>query len=163
MPRFLLLGCIVAVAVAKIGAALHRSGNAPVGLLSIGVGVALGGALAVIAATSSIGSTKHLLLATLVIAMLTAFTEHAWMYSDFRRQWREARERSPQVAMFRSERPWSVSEYFSREATPQRIAIWITDLALIASSATATVWLVRRRTGANSASPPTPKSKSPDP
>jgi hypothetical protein len=158
MPRFLLIGCVVAVVVARIGAVLHRSGNAPVGILSIGVGIALGAILALITATKHVGTTKRLLLATIALALVTAVAQHAWLYADFRRQWREARKRSPQVAMFRSETPWSAREYFAREATPQRVAIWTIDAALIAGSATAVVWISRKRTGTNSASRPTPTS-----
>src|SRR5688572_11064668 len=136
MPRFLLLGCVVAVVVARVGAALHRSGNAPLAIFSIGVGIALGAILALVAATQRVESARRLLLATFVLALVAAVAQHAWLYADFRRQWHDARERSPQVAMFRSETPWSAGEYFAREATPQRVAIWIVDAALVAGSAT---------------------------
>jgi hypothetical protein len=158
MPRFLLLGCSVAVVIAWIGALIHRSGYAPVGIVSIGVGIALGAALAAIAAAMHACGSKRLFVATFALALVTAAAQHAWLYADFRREWREARERSPQVAMFRSETPWSVGEYFAREATPQRVAIWVADTVLIAGSTLATVWIMRKRAGADSASPSTPTS-----
>jgi hypothetical protein len=158
MPRFVLLGCVVAVVIAWIGALLHRSGFAPVGILSIGVGISLGVVLAAIASATHVGHTKRLLIATLALGLIAAVAQHAWLYAEFRRQWHEARERSPQVAMFRGETPWSIGEYFAREATPQRVAIWSVDAVLVAGSAMATVWMLKKRASTDSASPPTLKS-----
>jgi len=49
------------------------------------------------------------------------------------------------VAMFRPEAPWSPQEYFMRELTPQRAALWGLDAALIASAAVGTVLILDRK------------------
>ena len=67
-------------------------------------------------------SRRSLILGTILLAILTVLAEHTWLYLDFRRQWQEAREKSPQVAIFRPESPWSLQEFFAIEATPQRTA-----------------------------------------
>jgi hypothetical protein len=71
--------------------------------------------------------------------MLAVIAEHTWLYLDFRRQWREAREKSPQMAMFRPESPWSPREYFAIEATPEHAALWCVDAIVILAGAVGTV------------------------
>jgi hypothetical protein len=144
MPRFYSLGLIAAIAVAWVGAMIHRSGHSPIGLISIVVGLGLGAALAAIAAKLR-SPRRPLLAGAIILALVTVIAQHIWLYLDFRRQWHEARISSPQVAMFRSDSPWSPSEYFAREATPKRVALWCADAALITTSAVATVWVMQRR------------------
>jgi hypothetical protein len=156
MPRVYTFGMIAAVAIAWLAATIHRSNHAPVGLVSIGVGAALGASLASIAATLHIADRKSLIPAALVLALATIIAQHAWLYADFRRQWHDARENSPHVAMFRDEAPWSPREYIAREATPQRIALWCVDAALIVASACGTIWVIGNRARVNSAARPTP-------
>jgi hypothetical protein len=73
----------------------------------------------------------RLVLGTVALALVTVLAEHAWLYRDFRRQWHEARSRSAEVALFRPEAPWSPAEYFAREASAGRIALWVVDATLI--------------------------------
>jgi ABC-type uncharacterized transport system permease subunit len=155
MPRFCISGFVVAIAIAWIASLIHRSGHAPLGLVSIGIGVALGAALGILAATLRVAGHRNVLVATLTLALIAIIAQHAWLYANFRREWREGRENSPQVKMFRDEQPWSPWDYMTREATPQRVTLWCIDAALITATALGTVWTLRRRTQKNSASRPT--------
>jgi hypothetical protein len=137
-------GLIAAIAVAWLGAMLHVSGHAPVGLLSLGVGILLGAVLRYIAAARHAIRGKPLFVGTILLALVTVLAQHAWLYQDFRRQWHLARFRSPEVAMFRPESPWTPREYFSRELTSGRAALWVFDAALIIT-ATVAMQLVRHR------------------
>jgi hypothetical protein len=146
-----------ALAVAWLAAMLHLSGYAPVGLISLGVGAALGAALTAIAATGHrpkggrvTGRTPSR-LTTVIFAIVTVLAQHAWLYLYFRRQWHEARANSAHIAMFRPESPWSPTEYLTRELTTQQanpgyiIALWAIDAALIVAAAVAIVaWLHHR-------------------
>jgi ABC-type uncharacterized transport system permease subunit len=132
-------GAGAAVAIAWVGAMLHVSGHAPLGLVSLGVGAALGAALSAIAATLRVASRSQLIFGTLMFAVMTALAQHAWLYVDFRRQWHEARAASPEVALFRPESPWSPAEYLARELTPVQTALWTLDAALVAAAAVAVV------------------------
>ncbi len=143
-------GLVAAIAIAWLAALLHLSGNAPVGLLSLGVGIALGAALSALAASGHrlqggrLAGRRRLVAGTLILALLTVLAQHAWLYHDFRRQWHEARAESPEVALFRPETPWSPREYFARELTPQRAALWFVDAALITAAAVGTALFLRR-------------------
>jgi hypothetical protein len=138
-------GVIAAIVIAWVGALVHASGYAPIGLISLGVGVALGAAVGILAAVQRVACRKRMIVGTLLVALVAVLAEHAWLYHDFRRQWHEAREKSPQVAMFRAASPWSPREYFERELTPQRATLWIADAVLIATGAVATVLLIQHR------------------
>jgi hypothetical protein len=134
-----------ALAIAWLGAMLHVSEHAPLGLVSLGVGAALGAALNALAATLRVAGRRPSLLGTISHAILTVLAQHAWLYLDFRRQWHEARAASPEVALFRPESPWSPAEYLARELTPVRAALWGLDAALVVAAAIAVViWWQRR-------------------
>jgi hypothetical protein len=145
MTRFYILGIIAAAAIAWIAALVHRSGLSTVGLVSVGVGVALGATLAALAATLRLAGPRSLVWAVVFLALATVIFQHAWLYADFRREWREAREISPQVALFRDESPWSPWKYILHEATPGRLGLWFVDGTLIAASACGTLWATRKR------------------
>jgi hypothetical protein len=132
-------GALAAIVIAWLAALVHAAGHAPIGLVSLAVGVALGAVLAKIAATQRIVGAKRLIVGTILLAILAVIAEHTWLYLDFRRQWREAREKSPQVAVFRPESPWSPREYFAIEATPEHAALWCVDAAIIVATAVGTV------------------------
>jgi len=144
-------GLIAAIAVGWLAAVVHLSGHAPIGLLSLGVGIALGATLSRIATTGHrpqggrIAGRQQLVLGTLFLALITVLAQHAWLYHDFRRQWHKARAKSAEVAIFRPEAPWSPQEYFTRELTPQRAALWCMDATLIAAAAVGTVLLLDRK------------------
>jgi hypothetical protein len=163
MARFYTFAGVAAIAIAWAAAMIHRSGHAPLGLVSLGVGIALGAALRSIAATLRVAGQRPLMVTTLVLALLTVITQHAWLYAHFRREWQAGRENSPQIKLFRDESPWSPWQYIAHEATPQRIALWCVDAALITTSACGTVWLTRRRAQPGSAIRPTPKTLNPEP
>ena len=147
MLTWYLTGAGAALAVAWLAAMLHRSGHAPFVLISLGVGAALGVALTTLAALLRIAVRQPNTLSTIVFAIITVLAQHAWLYIDFRRQWREARLNSPEIAMFRPESPWPPAEYFARESTTQQTAIWALDAALIVAAALAVViWWHRRAT-----------------
>jgi hypothetical protein len=147
-------GAIAAIAIAWIAALVHASGHAPVGLISLVVGIALGATLRKIAGTLRVpDARRHLLIGTILLAIVAVLAEHAWLYLDFRRQWQAAREKSPQVAIFRPESPWSPREFFINEATPQLITVWCIDAAIIIVSAAVTL-AVLSRPSAPSLKPP---------
>jgi hypothetical protein len=134
-----------ALAIAWLAAMLHLSGQAPLGLISLGVGAALGAALTAIAATLRVADRQASIRATIVYAIVTILAQHAWLYIDFRRQWQEARANSAQIAMFRPESPWSPAEYLSHELTPGHAALWALDAVLIlAAAVVVVVWWNRR-------------------
>jgi hypothetical protein len=148
-------GGVVAVALGWIVAKLNVIGFAPIGLLPVAIGIALGAAAGSLAAIAGIAQTKRLILTTVVLAILAVLSEHAWLYRDFCRQWREARASEAKIAMFRPETPWSPAEYFAQEATPRRIALWCVDAVLIVAGAVATA-LTSRHYFINRARPVVP-------
>jgi hypothetical protein len=123
----------------------HRSGWAPLGLLSLAVGVGLGFSILKLATAVGVCCRKRLIVGSLLFASIAVFAEHAWLYRDFRRQWVEARTSEPQVAMFRREEPWSPAEYLQHEIAAGRVTLWCLDAALIAAGTLGTVF-VRRST-----------------
>jgi hypothetical protein len=163
---------LAAVVVGLIAARFHRSGIAPVGLLSIAVGCMLGAVLGWLAKFFAVNCRTRLVLGTLALAAVTILAEHAWLYHDFRRQWHEARANSAEVALFRPETPWSPAEYFAREASEGRWALWLSDAAIITAAAIAATLMVQRRitktrvatrlTSASSAEPSSPKPSDAD-
>jgi hypothetical protein len=128
-------GAIAAIVIAWLAALVHASGHAPIGLISLAVGIGLGAILSKIAASMRIAGRKRLIIGTILLATVAVIAEHTWLYLDFRRQWHEARSKSPQVAMFRPESPWSPREYFKIEATPTHAALWCVDATIIVTSA----------------------------
>lgn len=141
-------GLAAAVVIGWLAAMLHLMGIAPVGILSLGVGAALGAAAGGWAIRRRMTCPTRLVIGTLVMACITVLVEHAWLYREFCRQWQTARANSAEVAMFRPEAPWSPSEYFTREATSGRIMYWVLDATLIAAAGVATAIAVRRRVAA---------------
>src|SRR5262245_875592 len=101
---------------------IYLSGYSPLGIVPLAAGVGLGLILAGLAGRFQVALSKQLILLTLLLACIAVLSEHAFIYGDFRQQWRESRQ-SPQVAMFRSETPPSLVEFFSSEATPERIGL----------------------------------------
>jgi hypothetical protein len=154
-------GVIASILIAWLAATIHVSGNAPVGIISLGIGIALGTTLAGIAASQRLAGRLRLLVGTIILSLILVLAEHAWLYRDFRRQWHEARISSPAAALFRPEVPWSPAEYFARELTPQRAALWSLDVALITVAAIATMSLLARGQ-VDSASRPTPEPPTSD-
>lgn len=147
-------GAVAAIVIAWLAALVHASGHAPIGLVSLAVGIALGASLAKLAAIQRVTCKKRLIVGTIVLATLAILAEHTWLYLDFRRQWQEAREKSPQVAIFRPESPWSPREFLENEATPQLITVWFVDAVIIIFSAATTI-AVLSRPPASSLKPPT--------
>jgi hypothetical protein len=140
------LGCTAAAtAIGWLSALIDLGGWAPVGLLSLAVGVGLGLCVAKLATVFEVTCRRRLVAGTLLFALVTVFSEHAWLYRDFRRQWQAERDANPQVAMFRSTEPWSPAEYFQREASPTRTALWCLDAALIAIGAVTVVAIASKK------------------
>ena len=138
-------GFVAAIGIGWVAALLHASGRAPLGLMSLGVGLALGATLAGLAATQRVADPPPPPPRTVILAFITVLAEHAWLYRDFRRQWHEARAESAEVALFRPAAPWSPAEYFARELTPGRAALWGVDAALLTAAAVGTVAFWQRQ------------------
>ena len=151
MTRWYLAGIAAGAVIGWVAAMCHLGGWAPIGLVSLGVGLALGYVLSKLAAAVSVCCPKRLAVGAVTFALVAVLVEHTWLYHDFRRQWQEARAVEPQVALFRPAEPWSPAEYLEREMSPGRAALWCVDAALIVAAAVGTV-LVLRRHAANSAS-----------
>lgn len=140
---FLLGGIAAGAAVGWIAARCHASGIAPVGLVSLAAGLALGYALSKLAAATGMKVSKRLLVGVAAFALVAVFVEHTWLYWDFRRQWEEARAVNPQVALFREAEPWTPAEYLWREVSTARIGLWCVDAALIIAGAVGVVFARR--------------------
>jgi hypothetical protein len=138
-------GAIAAIVIAWLAALVHATGHAPLGLVSLAVGIILGATLSAIAASQRLAGARRLIIGTLLLAIITVLAEHTWLYLDFRRQWHEAREKSPQVAIFRPESPWSPREFFTNEATAKHAALWCVDAVLITTSAVSTVIVLSKK------------------
>jgi hypothetical protein len=136
---------LAAVAIGFVAARLNLWGIAPIGLLSIGVGILLGITLGGLAALRDDTGRRRLVLGTVAWAIFTVLAEHGWLYHDFRRQWHEARVKSVEVALFRPAMPWSPTEYFGREASAGRLVLWACEAALLAAAAAVTVVLMNRQ------------------
>jgi hypothetical protein len=132
------IGAVMAIAVAWFAALLHAFGHAPVVIISLGLGGVFGVVLARLAAILRTAGRKPLIIGAVILSLLVVLSQHAWLYESFRRQWHEARAESAEVAMFRPETPWSPREYFAREVTPRRMALWVIDGALIITAAAGT-------------------------
>jgi hypothetical protein len=78
-----------------------------------------------------IAGVRLLLATTVFFAVLTIVAEHAWLYLDFRGQWKQSRTTSPAVAMFRPEEPLTPREYFARDWNPR---LWISDAVIITAT-----------------------------
>jgi hypothetical protein len=169
MLMWYLTGAAAAFLVAWLAAMLHIAGKAPLGIISLAVGIVLGAVLSAVAATdkrwqaSRVAARSHLVVGTALLALLAVLAQHAWLYRDFRRQWHEARARSAAVAMFRPESPWSPVRYLAHELTPERAALWALDAALIIGAAVCVVMVWQRKSQVDSALRPTPKHLNPEP
>jgi hypothetical protein len=130
-----------------VGAKLNATGAAPVGLLPLGLGVALGVALVGLAAKTQATGRKRLVVAAVTFAILTVAAEHAWLYRDYRQQWWNDSVREPRLAIFRTEAgPLSPAAYYAREIqyAPRQPLLWAMDGALLVAAAVVVVLAARR-------------------
>jgi len=142
---FLASGSAAAASIGLLAATISLTGWAPVGIFSIGVGIAVGVAAMVLAHWFQVACPQRLAAATLGMALVAVGAQHAWLYRDYCQQWHAVREREPMLALFRTESaPMPFGEYLAVEASPGRVAFWFVDLVLVASAATGTVLLGRR-------------------
>ncbi len=137
-------GLVAAISIGWIAAELNGAGWAPVVIFPVGVGAVLGAILSVLAVQQHITCRKQILVGTVLLALVAIFAEHAWLYHDFRQQWRQAFVKDPRVALFRSESPWSPQEYFTHELNAGSAPMWCLDAGLIIVSAVGTVMVKRR-------------------
>jgi hypothetical protein len=145
LPKALLTwfvsGVIAAITIGWLAARIHAFGYAPLGLTSLAIGAMLGAMLAVIAAMLRIAGLRCLLVGVVSSAIVAIVAQHAWLYLDFRGQWKESRTKSPAVAMFRPEEPLAPREYFARDWNPR---LWVADAVIITATAIAVVFAARR-------------------
>jgi hypothetical protein len=135
-------GAVSAIVVGWIAARVHASGHAPWGLTSIAIGALLGAALVFLAVRLGVPKLYVLVIGAVLFSICTIVAEHAWLYREFCRQWRDERRTNAAVAMFRDENPPPANEYFRRELN---VGLWSTDAALITAAAVAVVVLGRRQ------------------
>ena len=148
-------GAVAAIAIAWLAALVHASGHAPIGLISLVVGVALGAVLGKIAATQRVAGRKRLIIGTILLAIRRRLGRAHLALPRFPPTMARGAEKSPQVAIFRPESPWSPREFFLNEATPQRTAVWCIDALVIIASAVGTVVVLSRS--------PSPPASNPQP
>jgi hypothetical protein len=141
------LGTLAAVGVGGLAAAFNLADIAPVGILSICIGITLGASLIGLAAVVRVIGGKRLILGAIVLAIVAVLAEHAWLYLEFRREWHQGRAESPHIAMFRPEIPWSPAQYFAHEASANHVALWCVDAALLTAATAGTVAFGRRLFG----------------
>jgi hypothetical protein len=139
-----ILGALAALGIGGLAAALNLAGVAPVGILPIGVGFALGAILVGLAAATRITCGKRLIFGAVLLAIVAVLAEHAWLYLEFRREWHRGRAELPQIAMFRPETPWPPVQYFVHEASPKRMVLWCVNAAFVTATAVGTVAAGRR-------------------
>lgn len=149
-------GVAAAAAIGWLAALLHSHDLAPILLLPLAAGLALGFSLRKLSKALNI-SRRHAIAGAVLFALVAVFAEHAWLYQDFRRQWQVERDANPRVAMFRPAEPLSPREYFQREATRMRTAFWCLDAAVLVTSTVAVVAIQRKKfVVADDAKPLTP-------
>jgi hypothetical protein len=154
---FLILGVAAAVVIGIVAAVVSRAGWAPVGIFSLAVGFALGGAAAFLAKQCGVDCRTRLVAGTLVMALVATVAQHAWLYREYRRQWQAARDREPALALFNTEAaPMPPADYIAAELAAGRPLWWLIDMALVAASAVGVVLWSRRPVVIDSAWPPTP-------
>jgi hypothetical protein len=145
---FFALGAVAAVALGWVGAAFSLASKAPVGVVSVGIGVALGLLLVGLAQMLRVSQRRVLLLGAVVLAIVTTLSQHGWLYRAYCGKWRQDRIDQPAVALFRPEtEPLSVVAYFRRELNfaPSQAMLWIMDGALIVAAAVGVIIVSQRR------------------
>jgi hypothetical protein len=143
-------GIAAAVLLGRVSAMLSVAGKAPAGLLSMGIGLALGMLLIALAELLHVKARRELLVAAVVLAAVTVVAEHAWLYRAYRQQWWRNRVEQPAVALFRPEAtPLSLPAYFQREIeySPRQWLFWSVDAVLIVAGAWVVVRLKQRSEG----------------
>jgi hypothetical protein len=136
---WLIAGAALSVAIASIAATLNFYRHAPIGILSLGEGVALAAGLAWLARWQSILRGRALLIGSIGVAIITVLAQHAWLYGRFLQRWHGDRAENAQVAMFRPAEPWSPREYLSREIEAGSLIYWCLDAALIIAATVVTL------------------------
>jgi len=145
---FLALGAAVAIALGWVGAAFSLAGKAPVGVVSLGIGVALGLLLVGLAQILRISRQRVLIFGAVALAIVTTLAQHGWLYRAYCVKWRQDRIDQPGVALFRPEtEPLSTVAYFQRELkySSGQAALWAADGALIVAAAVGVIVVSQRR------------------
>ncbi len=154
---FLLGGAAAAVAIGWASAMLSVTGKAPVGLLSLGIGIALGLLLVALAELTRFKSPRGLVVSVALCAVLTVLAEHGWLYRAYRQKWQQNRVEHPAVALFRpDDAPLTLAGYFHRELqfAPGQWKFWLVDGGLIVAGAVGVV-ILRNRSVRPTAGPET--------
>ncbi len=132
-------GTLWALALAWASVGLQSGGFAPVGLLSLLIGILLGGGLAAFARWIEFGHRRAALLGTLGLALLTVGGEHGFSYRRHLQGMERAVQANPKLALARAAneefRPPTVAEYLRASAERGRLWIWGLDAVLIALAA----------------------------
>jgi hypothetical protein len=145
---FCIAGLAAAAALGWVGAMLSLNKTAPVGLVPLGIGLALGLVLIGLAEVARTKERRLMLIGAVAFAIFTVFAQHAWLYQAYRQQWKKDRIERPAVALFRSETsPLSLTAYFQREVSfsPGQTALWALDAALILVATVTIITLNNRR------------------
>jgi hypothetical protein len=147
MRGWLAAGFVASICLAWIAAKIHATVAPPVGSVSLGVGLILGLTLGSLAIMAKVPPRRALIVGAVLLSFVVVIAQHAWLYIEFRRLWRQARAKSPEIAMFRAEEPWSPVAYFGREVEAGRAGVWCLDGALIVGTAVGVFAIMERNRG----------------
>lgn len=146
-------GAVVAVVLAWLSLQLQTAGFAPVGLLSLLLGAALGGVLVGLLRLLGIGHRPTLLGGSLLLAFALAGSQHWLAYQADRARFDEALEQHPTFAFAQASGTEfgarTFGEYLQLEAHAGRRWLWILDAGLIALAAVAIVYRASGRAYCN--------------
>src|SRR3972149_1080976 len=101
MVKWYCYGLATAVLVGLLASLVSSAGWTPVGVYSLGVGLAIGGPVTKLPGVVPVTWTKRLLTGTVLMAICTVIAQHAWLYNDYRRQWHVVQNHEPALAIFR--------------------------------------------------------------
>lgn len=141
---FLLAGGLAAAGISYLSVAVQATQVSPVGVISIVVGVVLGGLLAGMLRLLRLAHRPLILAGTVVLAWGTCFGQHYFFY-----RWELATRRQQLAEMpFPGDRQRLAQidwwDYLRREGDTAARVVWLIDLLLITAAATGAVWVGTR-------------------
>ena len=147
-------------AIAWVAVGLQKAGQAPLGIFSIGVGLAVGGVIVGIGRFLRIDGRWWFLCAAGVLSVATVATEHVLLYRDYVSAWHAHRAANPALEVFRPDAtPKGLWEYLLDSAKTgaaedgaedgdkpaKRWLFWLVDLILVVVGAVFVVVASGRR------------------
>ena len=140
LSAWLACGAGWGVFLAWLSVRLQKSGFAPVGVLSLLIGLALGAGLWGLLRWLQFGHRRGALAGTLLLAAGVVGGEHTFAYCDYRVSFERAMQSDPKLAFARASnpamQPRTFAEYMHWEDNRGRLWLWGIDAVLIALAST---------------------------